>query len=79
MLSKKDDEKQDELTAPLAGQVIAIKVQPGDFVKAGQEIVIVTAMKMENIILSERDGRVNKIFVKEYDNVSSGQILLEFE
>lgn len=78
MTAKVINEEQTELVAPLAGQIIAIKVQEGDEVLIGNEIMILTAMKMENIILAERDGKVAKIFVSEKENVISGQILLEF-
>jgi biotin carboxyl carrier protein len=62
----------------LAGQIIAIKVQEGSEVVVGQEIMFLTAMKMENIIVAERNGKVARILVNEKDNVSSGQVLLEF-
>lgn len=67
-----------ELQAPLSGQIAAIKVKEGQEVTAGQEIMILTAMKMENLILAERDGKIAKIFVNEKDNVVRGQVLLEF-
>lgn len=78
MTAKVIKEEQTELVAPLAGQIIAIKVKEGDEVLIGNEIMILTAMKMENIILAERDGKVAKIFVSEKENVISGQVLLEF-
>jgi propionyl-CoA carboxylase alpha chain len=40
--------------------------------------MFLTAMKMENIIVAERNGKVARILVNEKDNVSSGQVLLEF-
>ncbi len=69
----------DELTAPLSGQIIAINVNVGDEVVDGQDLIVLTAMKMENIITAERSGKIAKICVNELDNVSMGQILLEFE
>ena len=71
-------EESSELQAPLSGQIAAIKVKEGQEVTAGQEIMILTAMKMENLILAERDGKIAKIFVNEKDNVVRGQVLLEF-
>lgn len=68
-----------ELTAPLSGQIIAINVKEGDTVTIGQDLVVLTAMKMENVITAERAGKIAKIFVSEFDNVSGGQALLEFE
>lgn len=68
-----------ELTAPLSGQIIAINVKEGDTVTVGQDLMVLTAMKMENVITAERAGKIAKIFVSEFDNVSGGQALLEFE
>ena len=78
MISKVVVEENSELQAPLSGQIASIKITKGQQVIAGQEIMILTAMKMENIILAERDGKIAKIFVNEKDNVVKGQILLEF-
>ncbi|WP_040256045.1 acetyl-CoA carboxylase biotin carboxylase subunit [Rickettsia hoogstraalii] len=78
MVSKVVVEESSELQAPLSGQIAAIKVKEGQEVTAGQEIMILTAMKMENLILAERDGKIVKIFVNEKDNVVRGQVLLEF-
>ncbi|QQV75427.1 Acetyl-/propionyl-coenzyme A carboxylase alpha chain [Rickettsia tillamookensis] len=78
MVSKVVVEESSELQAPLSGQIAAIKVKEGQEVTAGQEIIILTAMKMENLLLAERDGKIAKIFVNEKDNVVRGQVLLEF-
>lgn len=67
------------LNAPLSGQIINIRVKEGDEVAVGQDIMVLSAMKMENIISSERQGKISKILVSETDNVSSGQPLIEFE
>jgi propionyl-CoA carboxylase alpha chain len=75
------DETEDlvELSAPLAGQIIAINVKAGDEVAIGQDLIVLTAMKMENIITAERKGKIAKVLVQELENVVSGQVLLEFE
>ena len=78
MVSKVVVEESTELQAPLSGQIVSIKVMEGQQVIAGQEIMVLTAMKMENLILAERDGKIAKIYVNEKDNVVRGQILLEF-
>ncbi|CAK6506729.1 unnamed protein product [Ixodes persulcatus] len=78
MVSKVVVEESSELVAPLSGQIVAIKVKEGQQVIAGQEIMVLTAMKMENLLLAERDGKIAKIYVNEKDNVVRGQILLEF-
>jgi len=68
-----------ELTAPLSGQIIAINVKIGDEVTVGQDLMVLTAMKMENVITAERAGKIAQIFVKELENVAGGQVLIEFE
>ncbi|MFU7502526.1 MAG: acetyl-CoA carboxylase biotin carboxylase subunit [Candidatus Tisiphia sp.] len=78
MITKNIQEEQTELHAPLAGQIIAIKVQEGSTVVIGQEIMVLTAMKMENILVAERNGKIAKILVNKKDQVVSGQVLLEF-
>ncbi len=78
MITKSEHEEQTELLAPLAGQIIAIKVQEGSEVVVGQDIMVLTAMKMENIITAERDGKIAKILVTENENVVSGQVLIEY-
>ena len=78
MITKSTQEKQMELLAPLSGQIIAIKVQEGAEVILGQDIIVLTAMKMENIITAERDGKIAKILVRENENVASGQVLIEY-
>lgn len=59
------------MTAPLPGKIIALKVKVGDKVKAGQEVVILEAMKMENSITSDVAGTIKQILVQEGDNVAN--------
>ena len=65
--------------APLPGTVIDIKVAVGDTVKKGQTIVILEAMKMENNIDSERDGKITAIKVNKGDSVMEGSVLVTIE
>ncbi len=67
-----------ELKAPISGMVVSLKAAVGDVVKAGKELVILEAMKMENIIYAERDVTVSAIHVKAGDSVSAGQVIVEF-
>jgi len=70
--------KLNNIKAPMPGLVLEIKVKPGDEVKKGDQILILEAMKMENILKSPGDGIVKAIKVNVKDNVEKGQILLEF-
>lgn len=79
MLPKVKNKRNSSLLAPLAGQVIKIKVEEGEELLEGQEVIILTAMKMENIIIVERDVKVAKILVKEGEHVTAGQEIITFE
>ena len=67
------------LEAPISGMVVDIRVKEGEDVKKGQELLILEAMKMENVICSERDGKIRRIAIKPSEAVAYGQLLLEFE
>ncbi len=65
--------------APLPGTIFKMKVKIGDNVSAGDTLLIMEAMKMENNIQSEISGKVKSIMVAEGDTVLQGDILLELE
>ena len=64
------------LSAPMPGVVVAMRVKPGDTVKAGQPVVVVEAMKMQNELAVVHDGVVTDVLVAERDAVSAGQALI---
>ena len=63
--------------APLPGTILKINVAVGDQIKAGQSLMVMEAMKMENQVLSEKDGEVKAIKVKEGDAVLQDDVLIE--
>ena len=65
-----------KVVAPLPGRVISLKVKVGDTVKAGDEVAVLEAMKMENSITSDYDGTVQQVAVAEGDNVATDAVLL---
>ncbi len=65
-----------EITAPLPGIIVALKVKAGDTVSEGQELAVLEAMKMENSIESPRPGTVQSINVSVGDTVAEGFIIL---
>jgi propionyl-CoA carboxylase alpha chain len=66
------------LTSPITGKIIRFKVQEGDEIKAGQELVVIEAMKMENLIRTDHDVKIGKIKFKEGEAVGIGQIIIDF-
>ncbi len=65
------------IKAPLPGIIIKIMVKEGDEVKAGDTLMMMEAMKMENNIQTEKAGIVKSIKVKEGDNVLQEEVLIE--
>lgn len=60
------------VTAPMPGKILAVKAKEGDSVKAGDVLLVLEAMKMENDIVAPQDGVVASINVKVGDSVESG-------
>ena len=60
------------VTSPLPGVIIEVSVKEGQAVKAGQKVAVIEAMKMENEILSDVDGTITAIHVKQGDSVLEG-------
>ena len=65
-----------QVTAPMPGSIVAVKVNVGDTVKNGDLVVVLEAMKMENEIFASADGKVVGISVNTGDSVNSGDVLI---
>jgi propionyl-CoA carboxylase alpha chain len=78
MPEKRPPDTSKFLLSPMPGLVVSIEVAEGEEVKAGQPLAIVDAMKMENVLKAERDGKVTKVHVKPKESVAVDQVLLEF-
>ena len=60
------------IAAPLPGNVLKVNVNQGDAVKTGQALFVLEALKMENEIVSPKDGAVTGLFVKQGDVINTG-------
>lgn len=70
---------QDELTAPMPGQVRAVNVAEGESVTKGQTLLVLEAMKMEIRVSAPRDGVVGKLLVQQGQTVDREQVLVEIK
>jgi biotin carboxyl carrier protein len=78
-MSKSQSDKIDKVYAPMPGLVLKILVSPGQEVKKGDSLIILEAMKMENIIKCIGNGVVKNILIHEKDAVEKNQVLIEME
>ncbi len=67
------------LKSPLPGVILEINVAVGDTVKKGQKVIVLEAMKMENVINADRDGVIKEIKVNKGDSVLEGADLVVIE
>ncbi|MSP83374.1 MAG: acetyl/propionyl/methylcrotonyl-CoA carboxylase subunit alpha [Alphaproteobacteria bacterium] len=67
------------LLSPMPGLVVALHVADGDVVKVGQPLAVIDAMKMENVLRAERDGRIAKVRVPVGASLAVDQVILEFD
>lgn len=67
------------IKAPLPGTIIQVLVKEGDAVAIGQKVLTMEAMKMENNVLSEKDGTVRTVLVKPGDTVLQNDVLVEID
>lgn len=68
-----------DIGAPMPGLILDVVVNEGDEVVKGDKLLVLEAMKMENIIKSPGDGKIKSIVVAKGDSVDSGQKLIHFE
>ena len=70
---------ENDLKAPMPGLVLDIKVEVGQEIKEGDPMIVLVAMKMENVLKSPADVVIKSINVEKDNNVEKNQVLVEFE
>lgn len=71
--------KANEIKAPMPGLVLDVRVEEGSVIKKGDVVLVLEAMKMENILKSPSDGVIKKINVKKGMAVEKNQVMISFE
>ena len=74
-----NNQKESEIKAPMPGRVLDIMLKVGSSVVKGDGVLVLEAMKMENVIKSPTDGVIKKITVVKGQAVEKNEVLLEFE
>jgi len=70
--------KVKEMKAPMPGLVVDVRVKEGDVVKKGDALIVLQAMKMENILKSSADATIRKIHVEKENTIEKNQLLISF-
>jgi propionyl-CoA carboxylase alpha chain len=78
MLRKAAADTSKMLLCPMPGLVVSVNVSEGQDVKSGEPLAVVEAMKMENVLTAERDGKIKNIRVKKGDSLALDDVILEF-
>ncbi|MCW8915330.1 MAG: acetyl/propionyl/methylcrotonyl-CoA carboxylase subunit alpha [Magnetovibrio sp.] len=67
------------LMSPMPGLLLSVSVEAGQEVKAGEELAVIEAMKMENVLRAEIDGTIKEVAAKPGDSLAVDQVILSFE
>jgi propionyl-CoA carboxylase alpha chain len=79
MIEKPPPDLSKFLLSPMPGLLVKLAANVGDEIKAGEEIAVVEAMKMENSLRASSDAIVAKVLVNEGDSLEVDQPIIEFE
>ena len=79
MLAEEVKDFSKYLMCPMPGSLVSLDVSAGDVVVAGQQLAVVEAMKMQNVLRAEKNSVVKSVSCVQGDRLKVDQILLEFE
>jgi len=78
-MNSQNEKKINELYAPMPGLILSVKFSNGDKVQKGDTILILEAMKMENLIKSQITGVIKNIYVKEGETIEKNSLMVSFD
>ncbi len=76
-LKKRKRKEEGDLSSPISGRVVSVKVKNGDSVKKGDILMVIEAMKMEYLIRAPYNGKIKKVYFKEKDQIEIGKQTIE--
>jgi len=79
MLPKAPRDTSRFVASPMPGTLVSLAVKPGQLVEDGQEVCVVEAMKMQNVIRAARKGRVKSVSVKPGQSLQVDEVIIEYE
>ena len=79
MPEKVDQDRSNFLISPMPGLLVSISVKVGQSVKEGESLVVVEAMKMENVLRAERDVTIKSIKHNTGSSLAVDEVIMEFE
>lgn len=74
-IEDEENDEDDEIIAMMPGTVLSIKVQEGDRIKTGDSLLVIETMKMESNIAANKDAIINRVLIREGDQIYSGMKL----
>ncbi|GAB3934990.1 acetyl-CoA carboxylase biotin carboxyl carrier protein subunit [Larkinella terrae] len=77
-MSAASQTKINHIKAPMPGLILSLNIQPGDTLRKGDTVLILEAMKMENVIKSPTDGIIKTVLINRGQTVDKNQVLVEF-
>lgn len=78
-IKRTSDDKNTSIKAPMPGKVLEVVAKEGDHVQKGGPILILEAMKMENVLKAENDCVIRKVLITTQENVEKNQVLVELD
>jgi len=76
---KEKEKSKGGFVSPMPSQVVKLLVKEGQKVKAGDGLIVLSSMKMENTVEASADGEVKELYANEGDNVEAGFLLMKIE
>ena len=76
---KADPDQIGSVGAPMAGDVVEVSVKPGTPIKAGQQLVVLSAMKMETAVCAPLSGVIQHVAVVKSDKLEAGDLIVQIE